>query len=97
MLYRDKDISASCPALPARSWGVQGGGEGRSRTRVTDLNWPEGYLMPYSVMWNCTTGEVGWGFTITQKLAGHLLAGGEQLCCVLLALYILVAVFLNEI
>lgn len=37
VLYRDKDISASCPALPARSWGVQGGGGGEQNQG----NWPK--------------------------------------------------------
>jgi len=46
VLYRSKDISASCPVLPVRGLGEHKelGGD---RTRTADLNWMKGYSIPY--------------------------------------------------
>lgn len=80
MLYRAKAISIFSD--PTSKW-LQGPKElGGDEIRTAHLNWAEGYSMSYDIMWKKSF-EGGWEFirlcSAVQGLAGHWLAGSEQL------------------
>lgn len=60
---------------------------GGDRIRTVDLNWSKAHSITFDIMQkNLKNQEVGKGPAAAQRLAGHPLAGGEQLHFVSLVL-----------
>lgn len=88
MPYRAKDFSVSQLLVLLWQWGAQFFGKGHNLQLTYTSQRDISYHMTSCEKKLDSGGKLAGGAVIAWGLAGHLLAGGEQLSCISLILYI---------